>query len=351
MSAAAVVLALLLSMGIIALFGKDPFTAMQALYRGAFGGRVQIASTLNKTIPLVLVALGWIVAFSAGRINIGFTGQIIAGGIMATVFGVTFGRLPIVLHLPLALLMAMLGGAAWAGIAAWLWARFRVSEIISTLLLNLVAIQILAWLVLGPLQEPARSFPRSSPVTSSARWPTLLPNTPLGWDVALVLVIVAIVALLPWTSFGLDLRLTGSNAEAARYAGVETVRVAFLAMLISGALAGLAGSSLILAGDLKTLTSSFQANYGFAGIVVALVARNSVLGVLPAALLLAGLEQGGGLMQAVAGVPSSVVLVTNGLVILLVAASVFLLRRPATALDVPAHEGSEGMPRMNEPVA
>jgi general nucleoside transport system permease protein len=349
-SAAAVVLALLLSMLIIALFGKDPFTAMEALYRGSFGGKVQIASTLNKTIPLVLVALGWIVAFTAGRINIGFVGQIVAGGIMATAFGVTFAGLPIVVHLPLALVSAMVGGAVWAGIAAWLWVRFQVNEIISTLLLNLVAIQILAWLVLGPLQEPARSFPRSSPVTESARWPTLLPATPLGWDLVMVIGVVVLVALLPRFTFGVELRLTGANPEAARYAGVRTVRVAVLALLISGALAGLAGSSLILAGDLKTLTSSFQGNYGFEGIVVALVARNSVLGVFPAALLLAGLVQGGGLMQALAGVPSSLVLVTDGLVILLVAGSAYFLRTPAVQVDLPPEEPALQSP-VGEPVA
>jgi ABC-type uncharacterized transport system permease subunit len=348
-SVVALVLALALSMAIVWGFGKSPTEALHALYRGSFGARVQVASTLLKMIPLVLVALGWIVAFSAGRINIGFVGQIIAGGIMATAVGVGISELPAPMHLALALIAGIVGGAVWAAIAGVLWARFHVNEIISTLLLNLVAIQILSWVVLGPLQEPARNFPRSSDVASSAQWPTLLPGTSLSWDLVLTLAVVALVMFLPRTTLGVQLRLTGANEWAARYAGVNTVRVGVLALILSGGLAGLAGSSLILAGDLKSLTINFQGQFGFEGIVVALIARNSPLGAIPAALLVAGLNQGGGLMQALAGVPSALVLVTNGLVILAVAGSSYFAPRIARAYAPP--EQSEALPAPERPTS
>jgi ABC-type uncharacterized transport system permease subunit len=327
-SLAAVALALLVSMAVIAAFGGPPLGAIQSLWTGAFGSTRQVAGTLSYVAPLAFVAIGWILVAAVGRISVGFDGQILIGGAFATWAGVSLDGLPGVVHLTLAIVLAALAGAAWAGVAAWLWAVRRVNEIIATLLLNFIAFRIVGWLVRGPLQEPTGGFPQSDPLLDSARWPALIPSTPLAGDIFLA---VALVALLPLvlrgTGFGYRLRLTGANDEAARHAGVDTRRVTALALVLSGALGGLAGSSLILAGQTGVMTDGFNQNLGFYGIVVALLARNSPLGVLPAALLIGALLQGGPYMQAAVGISSALMSFTQGLVVVFVAGSVFLLRR------------------------
>jgi general nucleoside transport system permease protein len=343
-SIGAAVVALAISFAIIGLTGGPPGEAARALYDGAFGRRSQIAGTLAKMIPLTLVALGWIVAFSVRRINIGFEGQILVGGVLATVVGLKIGTPPAPIHLALAVIAGIAAGAAYAGISAWLWARRSVNEIISTLLLNLVAIQLVSWLVRGPLQEPSRTFPRSGSIAAGARWPRLLSNTSLSWDLLVAAAMVFVIwFVMKRTSFGLELRLTGANEEAARHAGISTVRVTVIAFLVSGAFAGLAGSSLILAGESGSMADNFSAGFGFAGIVVALLARNSPVGVVPAALLFAALRQGGGLMEARVGISSALVLITQGLVILLVAGAGYVFERLAS-VRVDAEEEARRMP-------
>jgi simple sugar transport system permease protein len=336
-SLAAAGLALLVSYAIIAVTGGDPQGAARALWDGAFGSRAQVAATLSDVIPLVLVALGWIVAFSARRVNIGLEGQILVGGVFA-IWAALKLSLPFPIHLGVAVAAGVVGGALYIGIAAWLWARRSVNEIISTLMLNFVAIQLVSWLVRGPFQEATKGFPRSAPVPESARWPKLLSHTPLAWDLVLALAMVAVVwFLLNRTAFGFSLRLTGANAEAARHAGVRTTHVTVIALLISGGLAGLTGASLILGGESTSMTDNFSAGFGFTGIVVALLARGSPWGTIPAALLFAALRQGGGLMEARVGISSALVLITQGLVILFVAGSQFLFeRRRAARVDARA---------------
>lgn len=328
LSAAVVVIAIGACLLIIALVGKPPGASASALWNGAFGGRQEVAGTLEKTIPLTLVALGWIVAYTASRLNVGFEGQIVVGGICAALVGLHAGGLPILVHLPFAIAAGILGGALYAGIAAILWAKRDVNEIISTLLLNFVAFQLLGWLINGPLQEPDHSNAESSRVVASARWPLLLTQTPLAWDILFVPLAAAAVAfLLRRTVFGYRLSLTGSNEHAAHYSGVNTTRIGIYALVISGAMAGLAGSSLLLSGESGTLANNFSANYGFDGIVVALIARNSPYGVIPAALLLAALRQGGAQLEAQVGVSSALVQIIQGVVIVLLASTAFLSRR------------------------
>jgi simple sugar transport system permease protein len=195
-------------------------------------------------------------------------------------------------------------------------------------MLNFVAIQLVSWLVRGPLQEPTRTFPQTGPIRPSALWPHLIPNTSLGWNLFLALAaVLGIGFLLRRTTFGFRLRLTGANVEAARHAGVRTTKVTVAALMLSGGLAGLAGSSIILGGESGVMTDNFSANYGFDGIVVALLARNAPAGVIPAALLFAALRQGGGLMEAQVGISSALVLITQGLVILLVAGAGLLFEQ------------------------
>jgi ABC-type uncharacterized transport system permease subunit len=324
---APVVLAVAASMIVIEASGAGSTEAVQALLEGALGGRVEIGRTISFVLPLTFVALGWIVAFTAKRINVGFEGQIILGAIAGTIVGLSV-PLPGPAHILAASLAAALAGAAWAGVAAWLWARRGVNEIISTLLLNFVALELLAWLVRGPLKEPRTVFPRSPTLPDSVLWPSILPNTALTWDVVLVpFVVLGVWFLLRRTSFGFGLRATGANPELARHMGLATVRVSSLALVISGAIAGLAGGCLLLGTGTGRLTDGISAGFGFEGIVVALVARNSPLGSVLAAALFALLRSGAGLMESATDVPLELVLITQGLVIILVSSSVFVLER------------------------
>lgn len=326
-SAAAVLVALVVSMAIVAAAGKSPADAINAMLDASFGSATQFGAMLAKSVPLTLAALGWVVAFSVRRINVGLEGQILAGGAVAAIIGLKVTGLPTPMHLSLLVLGGIVGGAAWAGVAAWLWASRHVNEIISTLLLNFVMIQIISWLVSGPLEEPTHTLGQTAPIADTARWP-LIEVLNVRWDLVLVpLASIAVAWMLASTRIGYRLRVTGSNADFASYSGIATTRVAALAMVASGGLAGLAGSSLISSSPAGNMADNFSANYGFEGIVVALLARNNPIGCVPAALLFAFLKQGGGLMEARVGVPSGLVLVTQGLVIVLVAGSTFLLQR------------------------
>lgn len=326
-SAAAVVVALVVSMALVAAAGKSPIDAINAMIDASFGGQNQLGAMLAKSVPLTLASLGWVLAFSVRRINVGLEGQILAGGAVAAIIGLKVSGLPGFMHLSLLIVGGIVGGAAWAGIAAWLWAKRHVNEIISTLLLNFVMIQIISWLVTGPLEEPTHTLGQTAPIAQSARWP-VIQSFNVRWDIVLVPLATIVVAwVLSSTRVGYRLRVTGANRNFASYSGVSTTKVAALALVASGGLAGLAGSSLISSSPAGNMADNFSANYGFEGIVVALLARNNPVGCVPAALLFAFLKQGGGLMAARVGVPSGLVMVTQGLVIVLVAGSTFLLQK------------------------
>jgi simple sugar transport system permease protein len=309
--------------------GASPGDGAKAFFEGAFGSPVDTGLTLTAAVPLVLVALGWIITWRAGRIHVGFPGQILIGGLFAGFVALEV-HLPGILHLPLALLAGVVGGALYAGIAAFLWAKRGVQEIVSTLLLNLVAVQIVAWAVRGPLQESYGAQPQTDPFPLSAKWPTVdaLKGATLSWDVVLVpILVIGVAFLIARTAFGFRLRLVGSNPSAARNAGYHPTRVGVAAMCLSGAFAGLAGACLLLAGETPGMTENFGGENGFNGIAVALLAFNSPFGAILAALLFAGLDVGGGAVETSLNVPSTIATVLQGLVILLVLLGATLLAR------------------------
>lgn len=307
---------------LITVTGASPGESIQALVDGAVGSPAATASLAAKTVPLGLVALGWIVAAQARRVNIGLEGQMIVGGVVSAAVGLSFDGLPIWVHLPLSVLAGAVGGGAYAAICALLWERRGVNEIFSALMLNIVAVQIAAWVIRGPLAEGGASFARTGELPESARWGRVVGSYVFSWDwVVLVAAVVVVGLVLPRTTAGFRLRLVGANPEAATFAGVRTARVSVAAFVASGALAGLAGSSMILAGETYRMTDGFAAEYGYVGIVVALVAGNGALAVIPAAAFFSFLRQGGGLLEARVGVPLSIVTITTGTVIILLASA------------------------------
>ena len=313
-------IAILLSLTTVAVLlrasGADPVTAYGSMINAAFGSSFSLSTTLLKTIPRLLAALGIALALRAGLWNIGAEGQIYVGAVATTAVAL-FGP-----HLafPFAPLLAMAGGAlagaAWAAIPGMLRATRGISEVITSLMLVYVAIQLTNYLVEGPWLIPGSTFPESDLVPSGAILPVLWSGTLLnaGAIVAALAVIVAWV-LMDLTTFGLRLRALGGNDRAAHLAGVRTAMMIVLALALSGAFAGLAGSIEVL-GDRGRLVESFSPGYGFDAIAIALLGRLQPVSIVAAALLFGALDAGGaGLQTAAIGVSSSIVQITEGLVV------------------------------------
>ena len=315
MPVAVVILALLLTLG-----GYDAGAALSALWRGSFGSPYALFSaTLVRATPLILAGLAVAVAFGAGILNIGAEGQLLAGGAAAAAVGVSGAATLGIATLPVALIAGATAGALWAGIAALLRRRFGVLEVISTLMLNFIALYGVGWLVRGPLQEPTRIYPQSASLVSAARLPTLVPGTRLHAGFAIA---VALAAVLWWvrrsTAAGFRWRATGLNPFASAVSGeIDVARVTTLAFLTSGALAGLAGA-VEVTGVTYALYESLSPGYGYSAIAVALLARLHPLGIIASGVLFGALEAGGGAMQRDAGVPSVVVSVVEAVLILFV---------------------------------
>jgi ABC-type uncharacterized transport system permease subunit len=325
LSVAVALLALLVGLLFVVASGVSIGDGVSAFVSGAFGTQLNFAGTLSRMVPLTLVALGWIVVFRAGRFHVGFPGQLLFGSLAVSVVALKVS-LPIAVHLPLCVLAGAVGGAIYAVIPAWLWAKRNVNEILSTLLLNLVAVQILAWWVRAPFHDKATPLPLTRPLPSSSFWPTIWTNTDLHFDVVLIpLCVIAVAFLLTRTTFGFRVRVVGASPQVARHAGVSPARVGSAAIVISGALAGLAGSSLVIAGTTPAMGEDVGSTYGFTGIAVALLARNSPWGVVPAALLFAALTQGGGVMEGTIGISSSLIGVLQGIIIVAVLAATTVL--------------------------
>lgn len=316
----------------LALMGIDAGNALGAFWRGSFGTPYAIASaTLVRAVPLTLAGLAVAIAFRAGVFNIGAEGQLLAGAAAGAAVAGSLGAagVPALIALPATIATGVAAGAAWAGIAAWLRARFGVLEVISTILLNFVAINLVGFLVRGPLQEPTRIYPQTESLGETVRLPMLVPATRLHWGAALALVAaVALWLYLRQHAGGFRLVMTGANPFAAERAGRIDVRgVSARAFLLSGALAGAAGV-VELTGVTYALYENLSPGYGYTAIAVALLARLHPLGVVVAGVLFGALDVGASAMQRDAGVPSVLVHAITAIAILgVVAAARPVVRR------------------------
>ncbi|MBM4425252.1 MAG: ABC transporter permease [Chloroflexi bacterium] len=310
----AVLIAFLVGSVIIAGAGANPIQAYAALFRGAVGNGGLVATTLVKSIPLMLAGLSVVLAYRASVFNIGGEGQIYMGALFA-VWGGTLLHLPAGVHLPIVLALGMVGGFLWSAIPGYLKAARGFNEVIVTIFMNYIAVAIVSYLVHGPMRESGWNY-QSRAVDESARLPIILPGTSLhlGLVVALAAAVLAHI-LLFHTTLGYRLRMVGFNAEAARYAGVKVTLITVLAMALSGALAGLAGA-VEIAGVQFRLLEGFSPGWGFDAIAVALVGQLHPAGVLLAALFFGALRTGANSMQTAVGLPMVVVQVIQGLTVL-----------------------------------
>lgn len=306
---------LLLFIG-LSIAGYNAGHALQAMGGAAFGSPYAFFSqTLLRATPLILIGLGVAFAFRSGALNIGAEGQFYAGAIAGAWAGIHSGSLPPALAMCWVLGAGCIGGLAWASVPAWLRARFGVLEVITTLLLNFIAEAMVSWMVTGPMQEARRAYPQSDPIAESAHLPLLTGRLHLGFAFALVL-----AALLWWvfarTRFGFELRAAGAGPKAAEtVAKIPVTRRLVQALLVSGAIAGLAGA-IEVSGVSFVLFQNLSPGYGFTAIAVALLARLDPRAVIASGILFGALEAGAAGMQRDAGVPSVVVYVVEAVVIL-----------------------------------
>lgn len=333
---AALAAAIVVSAIVIALSGGSPLRAFAALLDGAFGNTDSLSETLVKTCPLLLCGLAIALAFQTGIWNIGAEGQLLIGALVAAWVG---SRLPLpgALGVPLVLLGAAAGGGLWAAIAGALKLRRGVNEVISTIMLNFIALGLIGYLVQGPLMEAGGRYPQTDAVLAALRLPRLFATLRVhaGLPIALLAVAALHIALYH-TVAGYEMRAAGLNPAAARLAGIAVARRMFWAIVASGALAGLAGGIEVSATTFR-LYERFSPGYGFTAIAVGLLGRLTPFGVLIAALLFGALEAGSNAMQRDAGVSAVLVSIIQATVILFLVAAEhghWLPRQPTPAEDV-----------------
>ncbi len=311
---------------LILLAGANVGEVYAAMFRGAFGGQRQLTETILKAMPLLMVGLGLTVAFRARVWNIGGEGQFFMGALFGSVIALSFPELPRPLLLTMILMAAVIGGMLWALLAGYMKIKWNVNIIISTLMLNYIAIFFVLYMARGPLQDPNGYLPESAQFISAARLPTFF-GTRIHLGVLLTLLLVPLVyALLWYTPLGFRLRAVGSRASVARYAGVSVERSILFVMAFSGGLIGLAGIIEVLSLHTR-LKGNISGGYGFTGILVALLGRMNPVGVLVSAFLFAALIIGAESMHVVSGLPSALADAIQAIIVLSVLAVDGLVRK------------------------
>jgi simple sugar transport system permease protein len=296
--------------------------AYQALFEGSLGSFNAVSETLFAATPLILAGLAVAVGFQAGLFNIGAEGQMVIGGMTALFLGITIDA-PTIVLLPIVLVGAIAGGAVWGGAAGLLRSKTGAHEVITTIMLNFIALFLTQWLLkTSAFQQSGRSDPISKPVNSGAQLPHLFGS---GYRVTIgLLIAIGAAALVHWfmyrSSIGFQYRTVGANPDAAKYAGMNVVWLTVAVMATSGALAGLAGANQILGLPPYQGSTAFSGGIGFDAIALALLGRSKPIGVVWAGLLFGALTAGGRQMQGAERIPIDLVEVIQALIIVFIAA-------------------------------
>ena len=327
-----VLVALLIGAVMLVALKANPIVAYTAMISGAAGSLSDVTQSLVKATPLLLVGLGICIAFRANVINIGGEGQITLGAIVATWFPLTFHTWPGWLLIPITLVLGFLAGAAWGFVPGILKARLKVNEILSTIMMNSIATQFMYLLIRGPMMDPAGvasgTFLAQSAALPRQAWlPRLLPPTLLHAGAIIAVVLAVAVYFFLWrTTIGYRIRAVGLNPDASRHSGINVPFYQALSLTLAGGFAGLAGAIEIM-GVQHRLLDGITGGYGFTGIVAALLGGLHPLGVIPASIIFGGLLVGANEMQRSVQVPSSLINVILGMVVLFVSGSAIWSRR------------------------
>jgi simple sugar transport system permease protein len=328
----AMLAALIIGAVMLLLLNANPFAAYTAMISGAVGSVSGITQSLVKATPLLLVGLGICIAFRASVINIGAEGQIIAGALMATWFSLAFRTWPGFVLIPATMTMGFVAGAAWGFVPGILKARLNVNEILSTVMMNAIALQLMNLLIRGPLIDPAgvaagTYLAQSERLPEQVWLPRLVPQTLLhAGAIIAVLLAIAVYIFLWRTTIGYRIRAVGLSPDASRYAGIPVPFYQALSLTLAGGFAGLAGVVEVI-GVQHRLLEGITSGYGFSGIVAALFGGLHPLGLIPASCLFGGLLVGADKMQRAVQVPSALIDTLLGLVVLFVVGSALWSRR------------------------
>ncbi len=317
-------LTLVISALLIVACGASPVEAAGLFVKGIFGTKSSFAEIFVKACPLILTGLGCAVAFRTGFFNIGAEGQFYVGALAATMVALGLPQVPGMVRIVLCFVAAFVCGGLWALIAAVFKTRFNISEIIVTIMLNYIVINFLGYAVRSFLMDPAGNVPQSAKIDQAVQLPNLITSTRFHAGIVLAFVLAAVVwFLMEKTTVGYELKTVGLNPRAAACNGVPVVRSIISSAFLSGGLAAIAGSIEVLAIQ-KKLMEGISADCGYTAVLIALVAFNRPLGVVAVAILYAAMEVGASSMQRQLGVPSAIVSILIGVVVVLILAKEML---------------------------
>jgi general nucleoside transport system permease protein len=352
--------ALLLGALMIAVLGANPLTGYHALFDGAFVGSYALGASAVRAAPLLLVGVGICISFRANMFNIGGEGQLAMGGLACAATALALPNLPSAVLIPLVLLAGAAGGAIWGAIPGAFKAYFNVNEILSTIMLNLVAVQVMNYLLSGPMVDTSQNstyglIPETKLLSSHSWLPILIKGTQLHLGVVIAVVVAGGAYILLWhTGLGFRLRAVGMSRDAANYAGIKVKRTMVLAMTLSGAMCGLGGAMLVIGSISHRMVTDgsltgFTGSDGFNGIVVALFGALSPLWSIISAFLFGGLLTGGDALQVATGVPADMVTALEGLVVVFVVSLEYMRRRARAASLAPPVTPSRASPPTETP--
>jgi simple sugar transport system permease protein len=317
----AITLALAMLVGgvIVALSGKDPVFAYSELARSALGSDRAIANSLLAATPLIFTGLATLIAFRAGIFNVGVEGSLYLGAFAAAWAGFTFTTLPGVVLVPLAFVVAGVVGGLWGAIPGYLKARFKMDEVVTTIMFNYIAILFTDYLVNGPFFVSGMANAMSQEVAPQAQLPRILERSQWNWSFVLALLVFAVVLfIMRRTTLGYEINVHGTNPMFARWVGIPVRRTIVVVMFISGFIGALAGAGQAL-GVHYRFVAGFSRGLGFDGIVVALLGRNTPTGALLAALFFGALRNGGSTMEMFTRIPRDLIDILQALIIFFIA--------------------------------
>ncbi len=312
---------------VIAMAGGNPFSAYLGLLEGAFGSTKSLSETTVWATPYIFAGLAVALAFKGGLFNIGAEGQLALGAVASAWVGYALPgllgiNLPTIFLLPLTVLAGVIAGGIWGAIPGWLKARTGGHEVINTIMMNYIALNMVSYLLNGPMKDPnpLNVIARTPEIAESARFTPIFSGYRMHWGFILAILIAILVWFLLWkTTLGFEIRTAGANPDAGKYAGVNVGRTIVLSMTLSGMLAGMAGAIEVTALNYRH-ELGFSIGYGFDAIAIALLAKSHPLGVILSAILFGAMRNGGTRMQFLTQIPVDVISVIQALILLFVAA-------------------------------
>ncbi|MBN1537074.1 MAG: ABC transporter permease [Anaerolineales bacterium] len=323
----AVITAMIVGGLVIAGAKGDPFAAYAGLFEGAFGTLRALSETTVWATPYIFAGLAVALAFKGGLFNIGAEGQLALGAVASAWVGYRLPELlgttiPGAIHLPLTVGAGMLAGAIWGAIPGWLKAKTGAHEVINTIMMNYIALNLVSYLLNGPMKDPdpLNVIARTPLISEGAQIPVIFSKYRFHWGFILALVVAFLVWWLLWkTTLGFEIRTAGSNPDAGKYAGINVSRTIVLTMTLSGMLAGLAGAIEVTALNYRH-ELGFSQGYGFDAIAIALLGKSHPFGAVVGAILFGAMRNGATRMQFLTQIPVDVISVIQALILLFVAA-------------------------------